>query len=201
MKHLYLYFIVIISLIANIGCEKETSSLEIPSEFVYNKSQLRTLKSFDIKNGVATESSQTPFTFEFGLLRDSLELVMNQVFKTGQVLSFKFQANNVVEVLSFDGNENITLTGTYSEKDNAVTISSLESISSFNDSFDELYLCAEIFILKGTTSIGQPLYFSEFDFCSSRDANKSVQNIMAKYSTVTFENIGLAYIDLVYKRK
>lgn len=201
MKHLYLFFIAFITLLSNIGCEKDTTSLEIPSEFVYNKSLLRTLKSFDIKNGVATESSQTPFTFEFGLLRDSLELVMNQVFKTGQVLSFKFQANNVVEVLSFDGNENITLTGTYSEKDNAVTISSLESISSFNDSFDELYLCAEIFILKGKTDQGKAFYISELQFCSSQDANKSLENIMTKYKTVTFENIGLAYVDLVYKRK
>lgn len=201
MKHLYLYFIIISTLLGNNGCEKDTSSLEIPSEFVYNKSQLRTLKSFDIKNGVATESSQTPFTIEFGLLKDSLELVMNQAFIAGKILSIKFLANNVVEVLSFDGNENVTIKGAYSQTDQTVAISSLESITSFNDSFDELYVCAEIFILKGTTSIGQPLYFSEFDFCSSRDANKSVQNIMAKYSTVTFENIGLAYIDLVYKRK
>lgn len=183
-----------------ISCSKDTVVFTTPSTYNYSHSKVASEKIFEVKGSVFTEINQHPFDELLELLHDSTEVIMENVYETSQIISMLFLDDKMVKVKGHEENRPYEIEGKYELSGNKILFDSLDIFISLSDDFSEMYHCAEVAIVKGTTDKGFTFTNSIISLCSSTDHKTSAENIVATYNTWTVEHIAIAYLDLIYKK-
>lgn len=202
IQRTYFYFLF---LVVFFSCSKENLELEIPSKFQYEKARLAESEIFTVKNSQldSYKGSDHPFVRDVGLLKDSLNTIVNAIFEIPiiQFTSFQFIDNSEIKVFTKVGNQEASLTTSYSIDGVMLPIQDLPLIMKFNDDFSELSLCGQIVILSDKIGNKETIYLQDFEYCQNNLT--LLQSAKLKLNSILSGEITFVYIqrfDFVYKK-
>ncbi len=188
-----------------LSCVKEDeANIAFPSTYLLNQGKYVSETNFQWTNETWVQVSQEshPKAEQIAFLKDSLDLVIQQLRTFGTFESIIIHDDKNLSIKFISGAEEVTETTPYTLDGVKLKLGNeLKNFDfEFSQDFSELYLCNYMLYPFGTLENGQTFALPEFDYCTGLSSIEQVEVYNSSHQNIEMEFISVTYFDTVFKK-